>query len=222
MEIPLFCGIDEAEQQKLMACLGAQERFFPKHRTIFRAGDAADRIGIVLSGSALIEQDDSNGERHIASVVLPGEIFGEVFALSLRDALPVHIVAREDATILLMDGRKILSPCANACRCHMHLLTNLLQAISRRALEMYKKAEILSQKSTRDKIMTYLQYEMERVGTNHFSIPFDRQSLADYLSVERSAMSSEIWKLCRAGAISVNRSEFTVHRPLFPIGRRGA
>lgn len=204
----LFQGIDRTDLPGMLACLGARVTTVGRHQAIFSEGDEANFVGILLSGSAQILKEDFYGDRSIVSTVLPGELFGESFACAGVPSLPVSIVASEDAEVMILDSRRIGVSCSNACAFHSRMIYNLLKIVAGRNLEFNKKLDIMSRRTTRDKLMAYLLGEAKRNGSNSFSIPYDRQGLADFLAVERSAMSAEISKLRREGVLESEKNHF--------------
>lgn len=207
---PLFSGIDNADIPGLLACLGASVRTVTKDKYILSEGEPASFVGILLSGSAEIINQDIYGNRSIISRIQAGELFGESFACAGAQVLPVSVVAQQPCDVMLIDCRRITTSCSNACGFHNRMIFNLLQIVASRNLEFHQKLEIVSQRSTREKLMAYLLSEAKRAGSKEFSIPYDRQGLADYLGVERSAMSTELNKLQKDGILKTNRSHFTL------------
>ena len=187
---------------------GRKGESFDKKYTILAEGNPAKYIGIVLSGSAQITQVDYYGNRSIVSGIEPGEVFGEAFACAEVPALPVAVVANEPSEIMLIDSNHILHTCSNHCGFHQQLIFNLMKDLAMKTILFHQKLEITSQRTTRDKLMTYLMMQAKKTGSNHFSIPFDRQELADYLEVERSGLSAEISKLRREGILESDKNEF--------------
>ncbi len=206
----LFNGIDRGDIPGLLACLGASIRKFAKSQQILSEGEPATWVAILLSGSAEIVNQDIYGNRSILSRIVPGELFGESFSCSGVRTLPVSVMANADSEVMLIDCRRITTSCSNACGFHNQMIYNLLQSVAVRNLEFHRKLEIVSKRTTRDKLMAYLLSEAKRNGSNSFTIPYDRQGLADYLGVERSAMSAELSKLQRDGVLETNRSHFTL------------
>lgn len=206
----LFDGISEQELHGLLGCLGAATVQVRKHATLFSEGDPAQYVGIVLVGSVQIVQDDYYGNRSILGTALPGELFGESFACASVPALPVSVIAAEDSTVMKIDCCRITRSCSNACEFHNRLILNLLQVVAAKNLSFHKKLEITARRTTREKLMAYLSWQAKSQGSDSFTIPFDRQGLADYLGVERSAMSAELSKLKRDGIIDFDRSHFTI------------
>ena len=210
LNCPLFAHIDGSNLKAMLACLAAKTIAFNKNETIFAEGDAIHHLGIVLSGSVHIVKNDFLGNRSIVASIGPGQLFGESFACANVPALPVSAVANEESEIMLIDCRRITLTCSNACAFHNQMVLNLLQVVAQKNLLFNRKVEILSQRSTRDKLITYLLEEAKKNHSREFTIPFDRQALADYLGVERSALSAEIGKLKKEGILDSERSRFTL------------
>ena len=205
---PLFVGIRQEDIPGLLACLGASHRKIGKQQYIMAEGDPATQLGILLSGSASIVNQDILGNRSIVSLVQPGQLFAESFACAEAQTLPVSVIANEDVSVLLIDCRRITQSCSNACGFHNQMIYNLLQAVAARNLEFHQKLEITAKRTTRDKLMAYLLSQAKQAGSKEFTIPYDRQGLADYLGVERSAMSTELSKLQKEGVLKTDRSHF--------------
>ena len=206
----LFEGISLEDLTGMLGCLGATATTIKKNNPVFSEGDPAKYVGIVLDGSVQIVQDDYYGNRSILARAEPGELFGESFACAGISALPVSIIATEDSTVLRIDCCRITRSCSNACEFHNRLILNLLQVMAEKNLSFHKKLEITAKRTTREKLMAYLLWQAKAQGADSFTIPFDRQGLADYLGVERSAMSTELSKLRKDGVIDFERSRFTL------------
>lgn len=210
---PLFENIGLNEMHAMLGCIGARVREYARNEPIFMEGEPADRVGVVLSGGAQIVKEDFYGNRSIVASVGPSQLFGESFACAEIESLPVSVVATEKSEIMLVDCRRITMSCSNACEFHSRMILNLLHVVAAKNLVFNRKLEIVSKRSTKDKLMTYLLGQAKQNASSEFTIPFDRQSLADYLGVERSALSAEISKLKAEGLIDTNRSWFRLMEP---------
>ena len=146
----------------------------------------------------------------IISQVFKGNLFAEAFALREDNMLSVNVQAEEDCCIMLFDARRILTLCPSACRYHVNLIKNILSDLAQKNAVLTEKVSHISQRTTRRKLLSYLSAEARRAGSVDFTIPFDRQQLADYLSVDRSAMSAELSKLKSEGLISYHKNKFTL------------
>lgn len=209
---PLFTGIARTELSAMLSCLGARTQTVQKAAALFSEGDPANSVGMVLEGGIQIERSDFYGNRSVITSVGPGGLFAEMFACAGIETLPVSAIATADSTVMLMDVRRILTTCSNSCIFHNTLIENLLHAVARKNIALNSKIHCMSQRSTREKLMTYLLETAKIAGACEFTIPYDRQGLADYLGVERSAMSAEISKLKKEGIIDTRGSWFNICR----------
>ena len=207
---PLFAGIEEENLFRMLDCLGARVISFDKKYTIFKEGSPAKYIGVMLSGIAQISRIDYYGNRSIIAEVGKGELFCEAFALAEVGELPVSVVANEECDVMLIDSSHILHTCHNNCGFHQQLIFNLMKEVAAKTLIFHQKLEIISKRSTREKLMAYLMMRAKKVGSDRFEIPFDRQELADYLEVDRSGLSVEISKLRREGVIDCEKNTFVL------------
>lgn len=203
---PLFYNIEDENLLRMLNCLGAKVVLFDKKYTVFHEGDKIKHIGIVLSGSAQVAQIDFYGNRSILNSVEPSHVFGEAFACAEADFLPVSIIANEPSEIMLIDCMHILHTCTNNCGFHQQLIFNLMKDLAGKTVQLHQKMEVCAKRTTRDKLLTYLDLQAKKYG-KEFTIPYDRQELADYLEVDRSGLSLEISKLRKEGVLE-NRKNF--------------
>ncbi|MBQ7935102.1 MAG: Crp/Fnr family transcriptional regulator [Clostridia bacterium] len=205
---PLFDQIADEDLIALLGCLGAKVLPFGKKETVMAEGEAARFIGIVLSGAVQIIRVDYFGNRSIVAEATPSELFGESFACAGVQAIPVDVVANEESEIMLVDCRRIMHACGNACAFHQQMIFNLMKDVATKNILFHQKIEITSKRTTQEKLMTYLLLQAKRNNSNRFNIPFDRQELADYLEVERSGLSVEISKLRQEGILQSRKHYF--------------
>jgi CRP/FNR family cyclic AMP-dependent transcriptional regulator len=215
---PIFSGIGEDELSSMLACLDAKTSEYGRGEYILRAGDRAEAVGLLLSGSALVLQEDFWGNRNIISRVAPGQTFAEAFACSPGAALSVSVAADEACAVMWLNVARILSTCPTACAHHSRMIRNLLSDLAGKNLRFSEKLTHMGQRTTREKLMSYLSAEAQRAGSPEFDIPFSRQQLADYLSVERSAMSAELGRLRGDGVLKFDKNHFALR--LAGEGRR--
>ena len=204
----LFSGINDEDISTMLNCLSARIASYQKEEFILHTGDLVDQVGMVLSGSVLIIKEDFWGNRSILSEISPGSLFAETYACIGTTPLEVSTVASSDCQVLFLDFQKLLTTCSSACHFHTRLIHNLLSTLAQKNRILTKKLEHMSQKTTRDKLLSYLSAESLKAKSPSFTIPFNRQQLADYLSVDRSAMSSELGKLKKEGILDYNKNTF--------------
>ena len=212
-QCPLFAGISRQELGQMLSCLGGKITGIAKGNPVFLEGAPAEFVGVVLDGKVQILRTDYYGNRSVLTVVSPGGLFGEAFACAGVETLPVSAIALQTCTVLLLDCKRVLTGCSNACPFHSRLVRNLLQGIAQKNLILTRKIQCMSQKTTQEKLMEFLLEQAKQQGSAEFVIPYDRQALADYLGVERSAMSAELSKLKKAGRIDCSGSRFRVLTP---------
>lgn len=208
---PLFNVIKTEDITALLKCLSATTKTYGKNDFIFHAGDDASAVGIVLSGRVTVLHEDFWGNRAILTTLGPGDLFAEAFSCADNDKLSVSVVSAEKSKILMVDCKKIITTCSSACIFHVTLIKNLLGVLAKKNALLTQKIEHLSRPTTREKLLSYLSSQAEQVGNSSFEIPFNRQELADYLSVDRSAMSSELGKMRDEGLLSFNRNHFELY-----------
>lgn len=205
---PFFQGMTEEEILSVLHCVNATVQHKQKDEYILRVGDRTESMGLVLRGSVLVLQEDLWGHRNIMHRIGPGEYFAEPFAATAGSVLNVSVVADEDSEIMMLNMKRFLKTCPHACAHHGRMVRNLVSVMARRVLDLNEKLTHMAKRSTREKLLSYLSAESIRQGKLAFTIPYDRQQLADYLSVERAAMSVELGKLQKEGLLKTNRNHF--------------
>ena len=205
---PLFSEIESDDLMPLLGCLRAEAKSYGKKEVIISEGEAARYVGIVLSGSVQIEMGDYYGNRTILSSAEPSELFAESFACAEVKSIPINVVASENCQVMLIDCRRIMHSCTNACNFHSQMIFNLMRIVATKNIIFHQKIEITSKRTTREKLMAYLMFQAKRAKQSRFEIPFDRQELADYLGVDRSGLSAEISRLKAEGVINCRKNQF--------------
>ena len=190
---PLFRGATSEEIAAMLPCLGASPRRFARGERILRAGEPTRYMGLVLTGSVLVEHTDLQGAVTLLGRAEPGELFAEAYACASDEPLLVDVVASEACEVLFLDARRILTQCTSTCEHHSRIIRNLVGTLAHK---------------NRARLLSYLGEQARRAGSRSFTIPFDRQQLADYLNVERSALSNELSKMQRDGLLTCRRSSF--------------
>ena len=204
----LFSGVGEEDIASLLSCLGARKKEYKKGEYILREGEHISDVFILVEGKIHIQKDDYWGNRSILSVISVGEMFGEGYAAPESGALLNDVVAVEDSLVIFFDVKRILTTCSSACRFHNMIVQNMFFAISDKNRRLVQKLGHMSGRTTRAKLISYLSEEAKRQGSSAFTVPFNRQQLADYLCVDRSAMSNELCKMRDEGMIRFEKSRF--------------
>jgi len=208
LKSPLFHGIIEKDLESMLSCLNARAVGYAGDSVVFLAGDPAERVGLVLEGAVQVVREDIFGNRAILTALMPGQLFGETFACAGVEILPVSVIAVSDCKILLLDYRRIVTTCPTACVFHSRLIENMLKILAGKNLVLNQKIEVLSARTIREKLLAYLVAQAGVTRNRRFTIPFTRQELADYLSVDRSAMSREMGIMQKEGMIRFKKNCF--------------
>ena len=206
----LFLGISEEELTAMLSCLDTKTESFPKDTFLLRAGDTAESIGLVLSGSVLIVQEDIWGNRNILSKAGAGQTFAAAYACAPGSLLNVSVLAETPVTAMFLNVKRVLNVCPSACEHHSRIIRNLLGELAEKNLRFGEKLTHMGQRTTRAKLMSYFSAEAQRLGTYEFDIPFSRQQLADYLAVERTGLSQELGKMRSEGLLDFYKSHFVL------------
>lgn len=208
----LFSGVKEEELESMLSCMEARAAQFPKDAFLLRAGDTTESAGLLLSGSLLIVQEDVWGNRNILSKVIPGQVFAASVACLPGAVLNADVMAETPVTVLFVNIARVLSGCSSACIHHGRIIRNLLAELAEKNILLNGKLTHMGQRTTRDKLMSYLSAAAREAGKLEFDIPFSRQQLADYLAVERSGLSAELGKMQRDGLLEVSRNHFLLKK----------
>lgn len=207
-DCPLFAGTSEEELRVMLDCLGGYRKKYRKEEILFHAGDIIHTLGIVLSGSIHIETNDFWGNKSILDHIRPGEIFAETYACLPSQPMLVNAVAACSSEILFLDIRKVLHVCSSSCTFHNRLIQRLVSITAQKNLQLAQRTLHITPKTIRERLISYLSAQSLSFGSKSFSIPFNRQQLADYLNVDRSALSNELSKMQKEGILTYEKNTF--------------
>ncbi len=212
-----FRGIASQDIQNLCACLGIYEKVYPKGARIYSVGDVAGDVGLVLSGAVNIVMNSYWGVSSIFGHMKKGEVFGEAYAAIPGKELLCDVIACEDSTILFLPMARAVAPCQKCCAAHLRLLQNLIQISAAKNLHLSNRMMHIAPRTIRERLLSYLSSQMMANGSNHFTIPFTRQQLSEYLEVDRSALSHELSKMQQEGLLKTNKNEFILYSNIEPV-----
>lgn len=205
---PLFRGVDEDSIRAMLHCLDVRTEEFPRGGMILTGGESVKQIGLLLSGSAELVQEDYWGNRNLMGRVVAGELFAEAYAGRAEAVLNLNVVATERCTVMWLDAGKVIHTCPNTCEHHNKIITNLMSDMAQKNMSLADKVTHMAKRTTRQKLLSYLSAQAVRAGSGSFDIPFNRQQLADYLAVDRSAMSAQLGRLREEGVLRFSRNHF--------------
>jgi len=209
-KVSLFSGMKAADIESILECLDSKERMYGKHQCIIQAGDEVPALGIVITGRVQVIKEDILGNRMLVAGLGPADIFAESLASAGAKSSPVSVYANEDTTILWLYIKRLICTCSANCHYHSLLIENLLQLLAKKNLFLNNKMELLSKRTIREKIMTFLLSEGKEQNSSSFDITMNRNEMAEYLCVDRSAMSRELSKLQEEGIILYRKNHFKI------------
>lgn len=207
---PLFFGIGEEDLAEMLQCLNARTSVYRKQEIVLLEGREISAVGIVLEGKIQIVKENFEGARTILTEIGPGNLFAEAFACVPAQRLPVTAVSVEESRVMWLDYRRMTFVCSSACRFHTKLIENMLTVLASKNILLNRKIEHLSKCSTREKLLSYLSDQAAEKGSDEFDLPFNRQELADYLCVDRSAMSGELSRMQKEGILRFHLNHFVL------------
>ena len=204
----LFSGVGDEDISTMLTCLGARLLTYKKGEHVLRQGEHLSDILVLAEGSLHIQRDDYWGNRSILGHIGVGEIFGEAYVAPESGSLLNDVIAVEDSSVFFFDVKRVISTCSSACRFHTMVVQNLFFAISEKNRGLVQKLDYMSRRTTREKLLSYLSEEAKKQNSASITLPFNRQQLADYLSVDRSAMSNELCKMRDEGLLEFEKNRF--------------
>lgn len=204
----LFSGVGDDDISTMLTCLGARMLTYKKGEHVLRQGEHLSDILVLAEGSLHIQRDDYWGNRSILGHIDVGEIFGEAYVAPESGSLLNDVIAVEDSAVFFFDVKRVISTCSSACRFHTMVVQNLFFAISEKNRGLVQKLDYMSRRTTREKLLSYLSEEAKKQNSASITLPFNRQQLADYLSVDRSAMSNELCKMRDEGLLEFEKNRF--------------
>lgn len=210
-EIDLFEGIKGSEVNCMMSCFGAVFRTFRAGATVYDYSESGDEVGVMLKGGATMIRTDENGEVSVMEIFAEGDIFGEVLAFSNAAGDSVKVIAESDCEVMFIKYSQITKRCEKACEHHSRLVQNMFGLIAKKTLSLSQRIEILSKRSTRDKLMCYFRI-LARTCGNEFELPMSVTRLAAYVSADRSAMTRELSRMQADGLIEINKKKIRLKK----------
>lgn len=204
----IFEKISEKDIKSLHFCFKTRVLSIKKGDVLIDEGEPFESIVLVLDGHLRTVINDYYGGTSILADYYNGDAVGVEEAFSGDTTANYTLIAIEDTQVLIMNKYRVIQPCDNMCPRHTQFQNNLVKIISQKNIELVQKFNHITKPSTKDKVLAYLQYISKKQNSKYFDIPFNRQELADYLSVDRSALSFELSKLKQQGILDFNKNHF--------------
>lgn len=204
----LFRDISPEKLSDMLSCLSAERKEYFEGELVLREGGSAKDVGLVLSGHAVSLKTDSLGKELVLTLLEPGSFLGILVAASREQVSPVSVRAGSPLSVIFFPAAKLSSPCEKACPEHAFLVRNFFAAVAEKSLSLNDRIDCLVRRTVREKITVYLCHMAKVRGSREFLIPFDREAMAGYLNVERSALSRELSRMKEDGLIEYRKNKF--------------
>ncbi len=206
----IFKDANEFECQAMMFCFKTRFKTFDKNETIVSQGDEIENIVLIVKGAAIAQNIDSLGDICILSKLGRGDTYGVEAAYAGEQFYKDNLIATEKSLVLFLNKHRLITPCTNRCKRHDVVVKNLMQTVAESSMKLLDKLSFMSKKSTREKLMSYFVSMSEKAESSYFEIPFNKTELANYLSVDRSAMSTELSKMRAEGIIDYDKRQYHI------------
>ncbi len=207
---PLFSGIEPENRVAILSCITYHISTFSKGEVVALEGENLKHIGLVLSGSVDMVKEDLWGNRTMLVRVKENEVFGETFACGEDNTSVVTFLVSREAKILFMPFDRVMRSCTMACRFHHQLIENMVRILAHKNRELMRKTEIVSKRTIREKLLAYLSVQAQSQNSRYIEIPLGRVELAEYLCVDRSALTRELAKMKEDGLIDYDKNCFRI------------
>lgn len=204
----LFTGISQPELERLLGCLGAEAAHYDKNAILYHAGQQVSACAVVLSGAVQAEAVNAAGQHTLMAWHGPGALVGDVLMSTPGGVSPVYVIAAEATTVVFLPFRQVMGGCGECCPAHSRLRENLIGQIAQKYWAQRRRLGYLSVSSLRGRIAMYL---LDRAGdAATFSLGLSRENMADYLCVNRSALSRELGRMKQEGLLDYYRDTFRI------------
>lgn len=208
--MPLFEGVKKDDMHSMLNCLSAYVKEYKRNQYVFYYEDEVDCIGLILKGKVQMVREDLWGNKTFLISMKTGELFGETFACNVNQNATVSFQTSSDATIIFIPFSRVMHSCSMACKFHHRLIENMVSIIAMKNVSLMNKVDVISKKTLREKICTYLLQEAEKQNSRYFEIPLGRVQLAEYLCADRSALTRELNAMKDEGFIDFDRNSFHI------------
>ncbi len=210
IDSPLFDGINPQDRLSMLGCVGYHTAAYRKGEIVVFEGEHLKHIGIVLSGAVDMIKEDLWGNKTMLVRMKENELFGETFACGDDSLTVVSFVVSEDAKILFMPFSRVMHSCSMGCEFHLRLTENMVRVIAGKNRDLMRKVEVVSKRSIREKILAYLSLQAQQQKSRYFQIPLGRVEWAEYLCVDRSALTRELVKMKADGLLDYDGNYFRI------------
>lgn len=210
LKSPLFDGIKPSDMKPMLHCIGYRVSHYSKGEIVAFEGENLKHIGILLSGSVDMVKEDLWGNKTMLLRIRENELFGETFACGEDNLSVVTFIVSADAKILFMPFSRVMHSCTMACEFHHRLIENMVKISAKKNRDLMRKVEVVSKRTIREKLLAYLSIQAQQQNSRYFEIPLGRVELAEYLCVDRSALTRELVKMKEDGLIDYDKNCFRI------------
>lgn len=207
---PLFDGVNPEDRKTMLGCIGYHIGTFKKGDIVAFEEENIKHIGIIISGAVDMVKEDLWGSKTMLVRMRKDELFGETFACGSDNLSVVTFLVSEDARILFMPFDRVMHSCTMACVFHNRLIENMVAIIANKNRDLMRKVEVVSKRTIREKLLAYLSIQAQTQNSRYFEIPLGRVELAEYLCVDRSALTRELVKMKEDGLIDYDKNCFRI------------
>lgn len=208
--VSFLSGFSDEELRRIQKCLKGKAQTYTKGEKIFAAGEPAMAMGVVLAGRVHVEDMDAFGNRSILAELHQGDVLAASYVCAQMPRYLTTYIATEPSEVLLLNCGNIFANCTKNCDIRSKVLENILKVIATEVVVQDRKIKCLSQRTTREKLIAFFSYCVREKQKNRFNIGFSRQELADYLCLNRSAMSKELCKMRDEGLLRFDKNYFEI------------
>ncbi|WP_021168866.1 cAMP receptor protein [Sporomusa ovata DSM 2662] len=210
LQSPLFNGITADALEAVINCLQPKVCSYSKNSYVTIEGENFTGLGILLTGKATVIKENAAGNRIVMTLLAPGDMFGEIYVFSVNGIWPFSVITQDECQVMFLPAIKIVGTCSNVCANHKQIITNLLTIMSEKAILLNRQVEYLALKGMREKISTYLLEQHKLAASQTFTTMLNRNDLADFLNVSRTALSREMGRMRDEGLIEYYRSAIKI------------
>lgn len=208
----LFREMTEKDIEMILGCLGSRKRTYKKGEYIFIEGEQNPKVGIVLSGTVQAIRETKDGDRILINQIKPGDTFGLSHVCAQLESLPLSVVSTDNSEVMFVDLDQLVQTCQKACIFHVQMIKNALWILAQKNLYLDTKMYYISHKTIKERILAYLEDLEIKFNSSEFEISFNREQLADFLCVDRSALSRELGNMKDEGLIDYKKNWFKLNQ----------
>ena len=204
----LFAGISHRDAEHLLSCLDTQVWKYTAAATVIEEGSCVRRFGVLLNGQGRSYRTDPSGRTITITLLREGSEIGVLLAASRECKSPVSVEVSEGSSILFISYTSLTGSCCKNCPCHKQLLQNFMGIVAQKGLVLHERIDCLLKPTAREKILTYLNCISREKESSSFTIPMDRSAMAEYLNIDRSALSRELSRMKADGILDYYKNQF--------------